>query len=133
MTHEIRMKYLQVALIVFGVICIIGIYMMMRLWPAGWDWMPAQPEYEQMILGIYATLGVFLILAAKAPLQHLSLIWFTIWSSIIHGGIMLIQALVDETERTHLLGDVPALFLMAVILWILIPKKVKTKEGLGTE
>ena len=130
MTDKTRMRSLQVALIVFGVICIIGIYMMMRLWPAGWVWTPTQPEYEQMILGIYATLGVFLILAAKAPLQHLSLIWFTIWSSVIHSGIMLIQALVDETERTHLLGDIPALFLMAVVLWSLIPKKA---EYLGTE
>ncbi len=34
--------------------------------------------YLQMILGIYATLGIFLILAAKNPLQHLSLIWFTV-------------------------------------------------------
>jgi hypothetical protein len=121
MTDATRMKYLQVALIVFGIICIVGIYTMMRLWPAGWVWTPAQPEYEQMILGVYATLGVFLIVAAKAPLQHLSLIWFTIWSSIVHGGIMFIQALVDETERAHLLGDIPALFLMALVLWILTP------------
>ena len=127
MTYETRMKYLQVALIVFGIICIVGIYLMMRVWPAGWVWTPAQAEYEQMILGIYATLGVFLIVAAKAPLQHLSLIWFTIWSSIIHGGIMFIQAGVDETERAHLLGDIPALLLMAVVLWVLIPQKAKTK------
>ena len=122
MTDETRMKTLQVALVVFGIICIGGIYFMMWLWPAGWVWTPSQPEYEQMILGIYATLGVFLILAAKAPVKHLSLIWFTIWSSVVHGGIMFIQALVDETEQAHFLGDIPALFLMAIVLWILIPK-----------
>jgi hypothetical protein len=124
MIDKSRMKYLQVALIVFGVISIVGIYTMMRVWPAGWVWIPAQAEYEQMIIGIYATLGVFLIIAAKAPLQHLSLIWFTIWSSIVHGGIMLVQALVNETERAHLVGDIPAIFSMAIVLWILIPKKV---------
>ena len=75
-------------------------------------------------------LGVFLILAAKAPLQYLGLIWFTIWSSIVHGGIMLIQALTDKSNQTHLLGDIPALFLMAVVLWILIPKKAdRTAAG----
>ena len=61
--------------------------------------------------------------AAKDPLKHASLIWFTVWSSIDHGGIMLVQAIVDETERTNLVGDVPALFLVAAVLWILMPKK----------
>ena len=122
MTDEARMKTLRVALAVFGVICIAGIYLMMRLWPAGWVWTPAQPEYEQMIMGVYATLGIFLILAARDPLKHLSLIWFTIGSSVVHGGIMFVQALVDETERAHFLGDIPALFLMAIVLWGLIPK-----------
>lgn len=122
MTDETRMKTLRVALIVFGIICIAGIYLMMRLWPAGWVWTPAQPEYEQMIMGVYATLGIFLILAARDPQKHLSLIWFTIGSSVVHGGIMFVQALVDETERAHFLGDIPALFLMAIVLWVLIPK-----------
>jgi hypothetical protein len=126
MTEETRLKYLRVALITFGIICIVGIYTMMRLWPAGWVWKPVHSEYQQMIMGIYATLGVFLILASKKPLKHLSLIWFTIWSSIIHGGIMLIQAIVNESERTHLLGDIPPLFLMAMVLWTLIPKEAKT-------
>jgi hypothetical protein len=43
------------------------------------DWhMGGHSLYLQMILGIYATLGVFLLLAARNPLKHLSLIWFTI-------------------------------------------------------
>jgi hypothetical protein len=78
-----------------------------------------------MIMGVYATLGVFLIRAAKDPLSHLSLIWFTIWSSFVHGGIMFVQAIVDETERANLLGDVSALFLVAVVLWYLMPRRAK--------
>jgi hypothetical protein len=89
----------------------------------GVGWEPRQPEYEQMIMGIYATLGVFLILAARNPTEHLSLIRFTIWSSFVHGGIMLVQAIVDENERANLLGDIPALFLVAIVLWVLVPKK----------
>ena len=128
MTDDTRMKYLKVALIVFGAIFIVGIYLMMRwVWPSGWGWTPPQHEYEQMIMGIYATLGVFLILAAKDPMKHLSLIWFTIWSSIVHGGIMAVQAIVDETERANFFGDIGALFLVAIVLWILMPKKAKTK------
>jgi hypothetical protein len=97
--------------------------MMMWIWPSGWGWEPRQPEDEQMIMGIYATLGVFLIRAAKNPREHLSLIWFTIWLNIVHGGIMLVQAIVDENEWANLLGDVPALFLVASVLWVLVPKK----------
>lgn len=122
-----NLKNLKIALYVFGTVFIVGVpAMMMWIWPSGWSWSPPQPEYEQMIMGMYATLGVFLILAAKDPLAHKSLIWFTIWSSIVHGGIMLIQAVVDETERANLLGDVPALFLVAIVLWYLMPKKAVT-------
>jgi sterol desaturase/sphingolipid hydroxylase (fatty acid hydroxylase superfamily) len=85
MTQDQKLKYLSVALRIFGIIFIVGIYaMMMWIWPAGWGWEPRQPEYEQMIMGIYATLGVFLILAARNPMAHLSLIWFNIWSSFVH-------------------------------------------------
>jgi sterol desaturase/sphingolipid hydroxylase (fatty acid hydroxylase superfamily) len=123
MTEDQKLKYLSYALRVIGSIFIVGIYaMMMWIWPAGWGWEPRQPEYEQMIMGIYATLGVFLILAAQNPKEHLSLIW----SSLVHGGIMFIQAIVDENERANLLGDVPALFLVAIVLWILIPSKRRT-------
>ena len=127
MHQETILKYLRIALYIFGAIFIAGIYMMMWAWPAGWTWMPRQPEYEQMIIGVYATLGVFLILAAKDPLSNTSLIWFTVWSSIVHGGIMLVQAVLDEIERVNLLGDIPALFLVAFVLWYLMPKKVQAQ------
>src|SRR5437870_4579727 len=88
-----RVAYLRVALIVVGLIFVFGIYPLMQVWPSGWRWEPNQAEYEQMILGIYATLGVFLLMASRNPLQHLSLIWFTVWSSVVHGGVMTYQAL----------------------------------------
>jgi hypothetical protein len=124
MNNQDKLKYLSIALYVFGVIFIVGVpAMMMVIWPSGWSWSPAQPEYEQMIMGIYITLGVFLIRAAKDPMAHASLIWFTIWSSIVHAGIMLAQALVDEAEHANMLGDIPALFLVAFVLWYLMPKR----------
>jgi hypothetical protein len=127
MTPVQKLKYLSVALWIIGIIYIVGIYaMMMWIWPSGWGWEPRQPEYEQMIMGIYATLGVFLIRAAKNPMAHLSLIWFTIWSNIVHGGIMFVQAFVDENEHANLLGDVPALFLVSIVLWVLVPNKFES-------
>jgi len=128
MTNENKLEYLRVALYVFGGIFIVGVpAMMMLIWPSGWGWTPAQPEYEQMIMGIYITLGVFLIRAAKDPMANASLIWFTIWSSIVHGAIMLAQAIVDESEHANMLGDIPALFLVAFVLWYLMPKSNDVK------
>ena len=59
-----------------------------------------------MILSIYATLGVFLILASRDPLAHRSLIWFTVWSSVVHGAVMAVQAVVHPQHIAHLWGDV---------------------------
>jgi hypothetical protein len=117
-----RRKYLQAALLVFGIIALL-LYPLMLLWPSGWAWTPGQHEYEQMIIGVYATLGVFLIWASREPEAHLSLIWFTVWSSVVHGGIMAVQAIVDHSERGHLLGDVPALFVVAIVLAVLTPRR----------
>ena len=123
MNLETRLRFLRVALVVFGLIFLVGVYpLMMAWWPAGWRWEPNQPEYEQMILGIYATLGVFLIIASRNPLQNRSLIWFTVWSSLVHGGIMAVQAMKMPAEHGHLLGDIPALLLVAVVLAALIPR-----------
>lgn len=117
-----RLSYLRIALYAIGGIFIIGVPLLMMLWTDGFAWEPAQSEYEQMIMGIYATLGVFLILAARDPVANRSLIWFTVWSSFVHGGIMLVQAVVDDTERMNLLGDVPALFVIAAVLGYLMPR-----------
>jgi hypothetical protein len=107
-------------MIVVGLIFILGVYpLMMSLWPSGWRWSPNQPQYEQMILGIYATLGVFLVLTSRNPLANLGLIWFTIFSSIVHAAIMAWQALSIPDEHGHLLGDVPALLVVAAVLAIL--------------
>lgn len=123
MSLSTRIRLLRVALVVFGLIFLVGVYpLMMAWWPAGWRWQPNQPDYEQMILGVYATLGIFLILAARNPLQNRSLIWFTVWSSFVHGGIMAVQAMRAPAEHGHLLGDVPALVLVAVVLGILMPR-----------
>lgn len=123
MNNETKLKYLSMALYVFGAIFIVGVWTMMQLWPSGWGWQPRQPEYEQMILGVYATLGIFLVLAAKNPLEHRSLISFTIWSSLVHAVIMLVQAIRDPAETGHLIGDIPALFIVAIVLWFLLPKR----------
>jgi hypothetical protein len=72
-----------------------------------------------MIVGLYATLGVFLINAARNPKANLSLIWFAVWSSVVHAATMAVQSF-GADQMGHQMGDVPALLLVAVILSALV-------------
>jgi hypothetical protein len=119
-----RESVLKVVLVAVGLIFLFAVYpLMMYLWPSGWRWQPNQPEYEQMILGVYATLGIFLLLASRNPSEHRSLIAFTAWSSLVHAGIMTVQAFQNASERGHLVGDIPALVIVGIALIALAPAK----------
>jgi hypothetical protein len=129
MAESDRIKYLRFALVAVGLIFIFGIYPLTIIWPSGWSWHVGQSDYLQMILGIYATLGVFLLVASRNPLAHLSLIWFTVWSSIVHGGIMAVQALTSSEHMGHLYGDVLALLVVAAALALLTPRGAAAKPA----
>jgi hypothetical protein len=45
-----------------------------------------------------STLGVFLLLAARDPGRHFSLIWFTVWSSLVHAGVMAVHSFTDPGQ-----------------------------------
>jgi len=122
MNIETREKYLRIALIVFGLVFLVGLLPMTLIFPDSWMWEPRHAEYEQMILAVYAVLGIFLLKAAKDPSKHRSLIAFTAWSSLVHGALMLVQALQDPTEHANLCGDVPALVAVGVLFLWLAPR-----------
>ena len=121
---DAREKYLPLAMRAIALIAIFGFYPLTVLWPSGWTWHAGRSEYLEMIIGIYATLGVFLWLAARNPGAHISLISFTIWSSVVHGLIMAVQSLSNPAHMHHLVGDVPALLIVAGVLAYLCPKAI---------
>ena len=127
MSNSTRLKYLRIALVLVGIIFIFGLYLLMIAWPSlwrsGWTWHAGHSDYPLMIVGVYATLGVFLLLAARSPLDHLSLIWFTVWSSVVHASIMAFQSFEMPENHGHLFGDVPALFVIAAVLGFLTPRR----------
>ena len=127
MAETDRTKYLRLALLVVGLIFIVGIYPLTIIWPSGWSWHTGHSDYLEMILGIYATLGVFLLVASRNPLAHLSLIWFAVWSSVVHGGIMAVQSVANPEHMGHLWGDVLALFVVAAVLALLTPRGAAAK------
>ncbi|CAM3685738.1 DUF6632 domain-containing protein [Roseateles saccharophilus] len=132
MNETTRLNHLKLALRGFAAVFVFGVYPLTVLWPSGWCWSPGQSEYLQMIIAIYATLGVFLWLAARDPGQQLGLISFTIWSSIAHGGTMAVQSIANPQYVGHLYGDVPALFIVAAVLGWLSPRALWLKFGAAT-
>jgi len=122
MSDTNRLFFLRIALVSVGVIFIVGVYSLSILWPSGWVWGQGHSHYLTMIMGVYATLGVFLINAARNPEAHRSLIAFTVWSSVVHSAIMAVQSFAEASERGHLVGDVPALLIIAAVLGALMPR-----------
>src|ERR1700682_3454391 len=122
MSESNRQLYLRIALVVFGLTFIFGIYPLSVVWPSGWSWGHGHSHYLMMIIAIYAPLGVFLLFASRNPEATTSLLWCTVWSSVAHGAVMAFQSFNDVEERGHLVGDVPALFLIAIVLGALLPR-----------
>ena len=84
-----------------------------------------------MIVGLYVTLGVFLMIAARKPQANLSLIWFTVWSSVVHAAIMAVQSFGDGDHMGHLVGDVPALLLVAILSVLVLASGLKQSASVS--
>jgi len=120
------MKRLSIFMIVVGAGLILMLPFAFDIWPAGFRWghPHGHAPYERMIIAIYVSLGVCLLLGARDPLKHAIIIDFTILSSILHGAVMTYDAIAQEGELTHLVGDVPILFLVAAIFAIWHPRRL---------
>jgi hypothetical protein len=87
----VRQRALQVLLALAGAACLLGLYPLTGALRDGTA--TTINRQDQMILGIYIVLGVFLLIAARNPRQHRSLILFTGWSTLAHDSIMIVQGI----------------------------------------
>src|SRR5258707_4677351 len=78
---------------------------------------------DTMMMGLYAALGVFLLIAVRRPSEHRSLIAFTAWSSFAHAAVMSTLGLEIPAERTGCLVRSAVLVLIGVVLSLLAPYK----------
>jgi FtsH-binding integral membrane protein len=76
-----------------------------------------------MLNAVLATLGVFLVLAARNPPAHRSLILFAAWSSFAHAAIMLVMAFQVPAQRGVLLASVGLVGLGGVLLMVFAPPR----------
>lgn len=81
-----------------------------------------------MMMSIYFTLGVFLLVAARKPAAHRSLIAFTAWSSFAHAAVMSLLGFEMPSERTGFLGGSAVPVVIGVALLALAPTRGKQVE-----
>jgi hypothetical protein len=108
-----RERALKVVLVLVGLLFSAAVYplLAMRL-----------EEALRMMLSVYATLGIFLLLASRDPSANRSLIAFTAWSSLAHSTVMAVQVFYNLIPRREALG-VLVLGIIGVTLLVLAPRK----------
>ena len=97
-----RQRVLKVVLVIVGLLFCAGVYPLIGslLHPADSD------TGDTMMLTLYFALGIFLLIAARNPSAHRSLIAFAAWSSFSHAVTMSIQGLEIASQREgFLLGS----------------------------
>ena len=105
MKADKRERALQIVLVVLGLaIAGANIYPLVTALVAGLR--PTGGTTAPMFWTIYATLGVFLVLAARNPSAHRSLIAYAAWSSVAHTAVMALMATQLPTKRGELLAGV---------------------------
>ena len=120
MRRELALKV--VVLVIVGLLFLASVYPLLR--------MQLGPS-EQMLGGVYATLGIFLLLALRNTSANRSLVAFTAWSSLIHAAIMAVQAFHNVIPREDLLRAVLPLVIIGVALIVLAPAKRSGERVLG--
>ena len=109
-----RERVLKVVLVLVGLIFCAAVYPLIL--------MVRQEPALAMMMSLYATLGVFLLLASRNPSANCSLIAFAGWSSIAHAAVMAFQASRNMIERRELFG-VAFFAVVGIALIALAPAK----------
>ena len=119
-----RERALKVVLVVVGLLFTAGVYPLIGglLHPADSD------TGDTMMMSLYFTLGVFLLVAARKPSAHRSLIAFAAWSSFAHAVVMSILGLHIPSERDGFLIGSGVLVVIGVALLALAPGKQSVEQ-----
>ena len=119
-----RERVLKIVLVVLGLLFCAAVYPLML--------MAKQDPALAMMMSLYATLGVFLLLASRNPPAHRSLIAFAAWSSFAHASVMAVQAYLGLIARRELLG-VATFVVIGVALMALAPAKQSAERTVAVE
>jgi hypothetical protein len=99
------------------------IYPLMDLRHSSWL-LELKNECESMFLSFFIPVGVSLLVAARRPSEHRSMIALAAWWNISHGTVMAIQTVEAWNHGVHRnFTDVIIFLVIGVVLLALLPAK----------
>lgn len=145
-------KHLQHASLVMKIVgwgCLLGLPLSALIYPPGILWGQVSPDfcipmigpdhppspfdgfhpYFFMLASMYISLGFLLVRGASQPLRNIALFDYGIYSSILHGGIMIPMAFYYPNEHAHMWADIPFAALVVVLLITWHPKKADAQAA----
>ena len=119
-----RERILQIFLALLGLLFTAFVYFLYTdLWHAKWL-VVMHNETDPMFLSFFIALGPFLLLAARNPPAHRSLIVFTAWWNLAHAAVMSIETVQAWDRGIHRnFADVVIFAVIGLILFILLPAR----------
>jgi hypothetical protein len=119
-----RERLTQIVLVIVGLFNLATIYFLfLDLWHSSWL-LQGKCECGPMFLSFFIPVGVFLLIAARRPSEHRSMIALAAWWHISHGAVMAIQSLEAWNHGVHRnFADVIINILIGVVLLALLPAK----------
>jgi hypothetical protein len=119
-----RERLTQIVLVIVGLLNLLQIYFLyLDLWHSSWL-LEGKCECGPMFLSFFIPVGVFLLIAARRPSEHRSMIALAAWWNISHGGVMAIQTVEAWNHGVHRnFADVIVTLVIGVVLLALLPAK----------
>jgi hypothetical protein len=126
-SNEVNMKrerLTQIVLVVVGLLNLAMIYFLYTdLRHSSWL-LVQKNELDPMFLSFFIPVGVFLLIAARRPSKHCSMIALAAWWHTSHGGVMAIQTVEAWIHGVHRnFADVILFLVIGVVLLALLPAK----------
>ena len=122
-----RVRLTQIVLVIVGLVNLANIYFLYKdLWHSSWL-LVQKNECDPMFLSFFVPVGVFLLMAARRPSEHRSMIALAAWWHISHGTVMAIQTAEAWNHGVHRnFADVIIFLALGVVLLALLPVKRET-------
>ena len=119
-----RERLLQIVLVIVGLFNVALIYFLyLDLRHSSWL-LEQKNECEPMFLSFFIPVGVFLLMAARRPSEHRSMIALAAWWNIAHGSVMAIQTVEARIHGVHReFTDVVFFIAIGGVLLALLPAK----------
>jgi hypothetical protein len=119
-----RERLTQIVLVIVGLVNLAMIYFLyMDLRHSSWL-LVKKNEIDPMFLSFFIPVGVFLLLAARRPSEHRSMIALAAWWHISHGMVMAIQTVEAWNHGVRRnFADVIVFLVIGVVLLVLLPAK----------